>query len=223
MQREGRQNITIGTATDPYQPAERQYQITRAVLERLCAERGLRIGIITKSTLIGRDIDVLRRLSRRNPLSVYVSLISTDPTVVKEFEERSPMPHARLRTLRKLSDAGIRAGLIVAPVLPGVTDSVEQVTALMACARDAGAKFVFPVPLRLYPAVREPLLPVLERRNPALAARYRKAFVKWSAPTEYVTAMKRRFRTIAERFGIPATDAEQEQPKEGVDRQLSLW
>ena len=118
---EGRQNVVIGTATDPYQPAERQYQITRAVLRRLVDERGLRLGIITKSPLITRDIPLLVQLARKHRLSVYISLISVDLRHIKRFEARSPMPHARLRALERLTAADIRAGLIVAPVLPGIT------------------------------------------------------------------------------------------------------
>ena len=118
-----REEVALGTATDPYQPAERDYQLSRVILERLAAERDLAVGIISKSPLICRDLDVLRQLQQRNNLSIYVSLISTDVRLVKTLEARSPMPHARLRGLKKLTDAGLNAGVIVAPVLPGINDA----------------------------------------------------------------------------------------------------
>ena len=154
-----RQSIAIGTATDPYQPAERTFRITRAVLERFGGERGFGIGIISKGTLVRRDASLLVELSKRHELTVHVSLITVDEEIVRLTEARSPMPHARLRALRHLVQAGVNAGLIVAPVLPGITDTPEQIRELLLRAKDAGARFAGPVPLRLYPAVREPFLP----------------------------------------------------------------
>jgi DNA repair photolyase len=211
----GPQNILIGTATDPYQPAERQYQLTRAILDRLRLERDLNIGIITKSPLVCRDIDLLIALAGRNRVSVYVSLISMDARLTSLFEARSPLPHARLRALEKLTGAGIRAGLIVAPVLPGLTDSTEQVNDIMCAARDAGARFVHPSVLRLYPEVRERFLPIVERHFPELVERYRKRYGRGrgrDAPADYVGAIKRRFRQAGRRYGILDTENSGEQP-----------
>lgn len=212
-QEQGTQNIVIGTATDPYQPAERQYQVTREVLKRLLAERGLRIGIISKSPLVTRDIDVLKQLSLRHLVSVYVSLISLDVRVIKAFEARSPMPHARLRGLRKLTDAGIRAGLMVAPVLPGITDSSDQLDRLFAAAKENGASFVFPSPLRMYPDVKRRFLPLVEQYDSALSKRYFANYGKeWSAPDAYVKAMKARFHRLALKHGLQSREGQDEQP-----------
>ncbi len=209
---DGPQSIVIGSGTDPYQPAERQYQVTRAILARLRSERGIRIGIITKSPLVTRDVDILRDLARRHWLSVYVSLTCVDVQVIKIFEARSPMPHARLRALEKLTGAGIRAGLIVAPILPGITDTVPQIDTLMRAAKDAGAQFVVPIPLRLYPDVQRRFLPLVERHYPDLAPRYRAAYEDtWNAPEEYVAALKRRFHRLASIYGIPESAAEGEE------------
>jgi DNA repair photolyase len=224
--RDGMQNLVIGTATDPYQPAERQYQITRTILERLRAERGLRIGLITKSPSVVRDLGLLRQVALRNVVSVYVSLISADIGVIKRFEARSPMPHVRLRALKRLVDGGLRAGLIVAPVLPGITDSRDQIERLMQAARDAGARFVFPSVLRLYPDVASRFLPLLEQSAPELAKRYRTRYgQRWDAPAEYLKAVRQRFRSIAARYGIADTDGASEQPAgEGTGAgQLSFW
>jgi DNA repair photolyase len=223
--RDGPQSLIIGTATDPYQPAERQYQLTRAILGRLCSEQGLRVGVITKSPLVARDIDLLRRLADRHLVSVYVSLISMDPAVIDRFEARSPLPHTRLRALGRLAAAGLRAGLIVAPILPGITDSSEQIRALMRAGRMAGAQFVFPSTLRLYPDVRSRLLPVVERHASHLAGRYRAAYHHSpEAPGAYEVALQRRFDRIAVEYGIPRTDGEREQPRvPAPDTQLSLF
>lgn len=195
--------IVIGTATDPYQPAERRFRITRAVLERLARCEGLSVGLITKSPLVVRDADVLARMQRHNAVEVYVSLISVDADVVRSVEARSPHPAARLRGLARLTAAGINAGLIVAPVLPGITDDVAALRALFAAARDAGARFVCAGPLRLYPAVRDRFLPVLAERFPALSDRYRAAYGRAiSAPPAYARALQRRVRRLQAEFGF---------------------
>lgn len=200
------QPIVIGTATDPYQPAERRFRVTRAILERLARGEGLSLGLITKSPLVARDLDLLLELQRRNALEVYVSLISVDPDLVRNVEDRSPHPAARLRAMRRLSAAGINAGLIVAPVLPGISDDVAGLRALLGAAREAGARFVCAGPLRLYGGVRDRFLPVLESRFPALAARYRAVYAKGaSPPAAYTRALQRRVQRLQAEFGFPLT------------------
>ena len=204
--------IVIGTATDPYQPAERQFRITRAVLERLQEEVNLSIGIITKSQQICRDIDVLRELQRNNRVSVYISLITTDTRLIGLFEARSPTPHVRLKALKRLSDANINAGLIVAPVLPGITDTVPQIRALARALKDAGGRFAHPSPLRLYPALHRGFLPIIEKNFPELYPKYRRAYRGVGvAPKRYTDAILHRFREIATEYGIPVKDPVMEQ------------
>jgi DNA repair photolyase len=199
--------IVIGTATDPYQPAERRFRLTRQILTRLARCEGLNLGIITKSTLITRDVDVLRRLQERNDLEIHVSLISVDAALVRTVEARSPMPAARLRALRTLVAAGLNAGLIVAPVLPGISDDVIHLEALFRAAREAGARFVHAGPLRLYPAVRERFLPLLAERFPRLEERYRRAYRNRSgAPRAYARALAARIKTLQARFGFPLNE-----------------
>jgi len=201
------QTIVIGTATDPYQPAERRFRVTRAVLGRLARCEGLSVGIITKSPLVARDLDVLRRLQERNALEVYVSLITVDAELVRTLEVRSPLPAVRLRGLAKLTSAGINAGLIVAPVLPGITDDLSHLEALFRAAREAGARFLHAGPLRLYPAIRERFLPLLDEHFPALAARYRAAYAgRGAAPPAYARALSRRIRRLQARFGFAVND-----------------
>ncbi|MGH7529760.1 MAG: radical SAM protein, partial [Gemmatimonadales bacterium] len=123
------ETIVIGTATDPYQPAERRFRLTRAVLARLARCEGLSIGIITKSPLVTRDIDVLLRLQQRHELEVYVSVITMDARLIRALETRSPLPAVRLRALARLTAAGVNAGIILAPVLPGITDDLPHLEA----------------------------------------------------------------------------------------------
>jgi DNA repair photolyase len=195
--------IVIGTATDPYQPAERRFRITRGVLGRLAACEGLSIGLITKSPLVTRDTDLLLRIQARNDLEVNVSLTTLDVELIRALEVRSPMPAVRVRALARLTGAGVSAGLLVAPVLPGITDDLPRLDALFAAARDAGARFVHASPLRLYPAIRDRFLPVLAERFPHLAARYRRAYAgRGAAPREYAAALSRRIEHLQRKHGF---------------------
>lgn len=195
--------IVIGTATDPYQPAERRFRITRAVLGRLAHGEGLSVGLITKSPLVARDADLLARIQQRNDLEVHVSLTTLDVELIRALEVRSPMPAVRLRALARLTAAGVNAGLLVAPVLPGITDDLPRLDALFAAARDAGARFVHASPLRLYPAIKERFLPVLAERFPHLAARYRRAYAgRGAAPRQYAAALSRRIERLQLKHGF---------------------
>lgn len=217
------QAIVLGTATDPYQPAERRFRITRAILQRLLDTRGLTLGVVTKSPLICRDIDLLSRLGLVHRVTVYMSLMSASVRVIKLFEARSPMPHARLRAVRRLRDAGIVAGINAAPVLPGITDSAFQIDALLAAARDAGAAFVHPSVIRLYPAVRDTFLPIITECFPNLVPRYRAAFQSsYDAPTSYTAAMQRRFRRCAHKYGLATNDPLHMRQRHQVRREIQL-
>src|SRR5205809_571998 len=200
--------LVIGTATDPYQPAERRFRLTRLILERLARCEGLNVGVITKSPLIARDVDVLRQLQERSDLEVYISLITLDARVIRQVEPRSPLPAVRLRALARLTAAGINAGLIVAPVLPGITDDRPHLEALFRAAREAGARFVHAGPLRLYAAVRERFIPVLETHFPSLADRYRRAYGggRSNAPRDYARALAARVKRLQARCGFPVND-----------------
>ena len=201
--------IVIGTATDPYQPAERQFRLTRRILERLAQFHGLNVSVITKSPLVARDLDVLARLTERGRVTVYCSLISVDVPLIRKLEARSPMPPVRLKALEKLTRGGIRAGVMLAPVLPGITDGVPQLLALMRAARAAGAAFVHADPLRLYPAVRATFLAAVARHYPALLARYERAFdARGRITATYARALERRVERLKRRTGFTAYERE---------------
>jgi DNA repair photolyase len=217
--------VLIGTATDPYQPAERRFGITRAVLERLAQAPPLRVAVITKSPLVTRDVGLLSALSRRHRVTVNISLISTSHRLIRAFEARSPMPHARLRALRKLADGGVNAGLLVAPVLPGITDGVPHLRRLLSAAKRHGARFAHLGPLRMYRAVRPLFLPVVERHFPGLVRRYLKAYRRAEdAPRAYSRALDARFDQLAREIRLPTDDRfGRSQPWQGGPEQLVLW
>jgi DNA repair photolyase len=195
--------IAIGTATDPYQPAERRFHLTRRILERLAQFHGLNVSIVTKSPLVARDVDVLSRLAERSRLTVYLSLITVELPLIRKLEARSPMPQVRLRALEKLVKGGIRAGVMIAPVLPGITDGTPQLLALMRAAKAAGAAFVHAEPLRLYPAIKSKFLPALARHFPALLTRYERAFdAKGIVRQEYACALERRVERLLRQTGF---------------------
>ncbi len=195
--------LVIGTATDPYQPAEREFRITRALLEALLNYRNLHLGIITKSPLIARDTELLAEISKRHRLTVSLSLGSMDGTLLRRLEPRTPAPHARLRAMKKLSDAGVRVGLLIAPILPGITDGRAALRALVAAGKEAGAAWIAGSPLRMGPATRTTLLPWLVRERPELAERYRRHYGDrhWVSKT-YSEALNQRLTSLQEEFGI---------------------
>jgi len=170
------QAILIGSATDPYQPAERKFRITRRILEVLADQPGLRIVLISKSPLITRDIDLLTRISRHSDVSVHISLITLRRDLARKLEPRSPTPEARVRGLVRLREAGIDAGINCMPVLPGITDNPSDLEALVKRVSEAGATYVGACALRLRAAARQRYMPFIEQEFPHLAERYRNTY-----------------------------------------------
>jgi DNA repair photolyase len=200
----GDDSLVIGTATDPYQPAERRYRLTRSILEVLTRFRGLRIGIISKSPLVTRDIDLLQALGTRHEVTVNVSLSTLDSRLARRLELRSPVPPARIRALARLSAAGIHAGLLVAPIVPGVTDDREGLSRLLAAAKEAGARYVVGSALRLGPAARHRFLPHLAAEFPELAERYRRHYgEREGVSRDYRAALTRRLEQLQREHGFP--------------------
>ena len=200
--------LVIGTATDPYQPAERRFRLTRRILEVLQSYHGLTIEIITKSPLVTRDLDLLQALSRHNEVNVNISLATADPRLARRLELRSPVPAARLRALRRLTAGGIYAGLIVAPIIPGITDDWAGLARLMEAAKEAGARYVIGSALRLGPAARHRFLPVLEREFPELYERYRRHYATSDMSSRnYQDALTRRLSALRQAFGFAGDEA----------------
>lgn len=211
------EGIGIGTATDPYQPAERRFRITRSILEVFAEHEGLRLWIITKSPLVTRDVDLLRRIQRRNEVSVHISLITLDRDLARRLEPRAPTPDARLRALARLREHGIDAGINVMPVLPGITDRPDQLEPLIKAVAEAGATYLGACALRLRSAARQRYLPFIEKEFPELASRYHTTYAQsHHAGERYREGLHSYFKQVCSRYGVPfGHDDEDEDDGEG--------
>jgi DNA repair photolyase len=172
------QHIAIGTATDPYQPAERRFEVTRAVLQVLALASDLHLSVTTKGDLISRDLDLLQRIATRSRVSVNFTITTLDRRLARLLEFRAPTPELRLKALQAVRQAGIRAGVSMAPILPDITDSRTSLDAVMAAARDHGATHVFWNVLFLKPSARQAFFPFLGQHFPHLAKRYAARFAR---------------------------------------------
>ncbi len=179
-----RELVAVGAATDPYQPAEAKYQITRGILEALRDGR-TPVSLITRSPLILRDIDVLRELDQRGGLEVHITIPTMNREVWRTFEPHTPSPKARMDTVRRLNEAGIRTGVFLAPILPGITDTDGELRRVMEAAVEAGAPYVVPITLRLAPGVREWFLPHISRYYPHLTLQYCRLYQRTEASSDY--------------------------------------
>jgi DNA repair photolyase len=179
-------SLAIGTVTDPYQPAEREFQITRGILERLVLARNLTLSITTKSALITRDLALLRQIGSRSRLSINVSLITLNRRFARILEPRAPTPERRLATVRQLAGAGLKVGIFAMPVLPGLTDSTRGLEALVKAGVGAGATHFVAQMLFLRGSALKGFLPRLEKDFPALASRYRREYARSAYQSEVV-------------------------------------
>jgi DNA repair photolyase len=170
-----REVIAIGAATDPYQPAEGRYRLTRRCLEVLAAAHNP-FGLVTRGPLIVRDIDVLLTASARADVDVHFSIPTLDEEVWRKTEVGTAPPRQRLRALRRLVDAGVRAGVGMAPILPGISDRPEQLAAVVNAAREAGATHLWCNLLYLKPGTREHFLEHLARDWPEQLAHYERLY-----------------------------------------------
>ena len=197
------ESVVIGTATDPYQPAERRFRLTRGVLEVLAEQQGLSITIITKSPLVTRDIDVLVRIAERSRLTVHVSLITVDRDLARRLEPRAPTPEARLRAIARLRANGIEVGVNAMPVLPGITDAPEMIEDVVRAVKAADASYLGACALRLQAAARDRYLPFIVTEFPALAARYRRAYANGpNVSKHYRDGLRARFADVCARHGV---------------------
>lgn len=168
------EEIAIGTVTDPYQPAERRYRLTRRILEKLSAFSGLTLSLTTKSPIVTDDADLLSRIAEKSSLTVHMSLISLDATLIRKLEPRAATPRARLDAVRELARKGVPVGLFCMPVLPGINDDRRELALLAYAARRAGAKFVVQGRMARRRAAWPVLARVLKTHYPHLLPRYRR-------------------------------------------------
>ncbi|MEP6778828.1 MAG: radical SAM protein [Gemmatimonadaceae bacterium] len=195
--------LVIGTATDPYQPAERHQQITRSVLEALSDVRGLSITIITKSPLVTRDVDLLARLTARNRVTIHISLITLNRDLARRIEPRAPTPDSRLRAVRRLSDAGIDVGVNCMPVLPGITDQPQDLAELVKRVAEAGASHLAAASLRLKPSAKRRYLMLMRESFPELTDRYLSAYSDgMHIKGGYKTGLSEFMRKLCAKYGL---------------------
>ena len=197
------EEIAIGTATDPYQPAERRYEVTRAIMEELARQHGLELGIVTKSNLVLRDVELLREIARHNQLFVNLTVTTVNADLARILEPRAPRPDLRLEAVRQLNLAGVDAGVICAPVVPGITDSPRDLDALVRAVAEAGGKYVYANPLFLKPCSASIFLPFLDKEFPHLVEGYRRRYQdKAFLPAAYGKRLSELMRKLRQKHGI---------------------
>jgi DNA repair photolyase len=204
-------SLAIGTVTDPYQPAEREFRVTRGILERLVLARNLTLSITTKSALITRDLELLLEIASRSRLSINISLITLNRRLARILEPRAPTPERRIATIRQLARAGLKAGIFAMPVLPGLTDSARGLEALVKAAAGAGATHFVAQMLFLRGSALKGFLPRLEKDFPALVSRYRREYARSAYQSE----------VVRERLALLVSDLKRRYPL-GASHQESL-
>jgi DNA repair photolyase len=227
-------HIAMGTGTDPYQRVEGRYRLLRGIIEALIDHRNP-FSILTKGTLITRDLDLLTRAAEHAPVSAAFSIGTLDEDVWRESEPGTPNPKARIEALRTLVDAGIPTSVLIAPILPGISDRPEQLRAVVETALDAGASSVSPIMLHLRPGVREEFMPWLRLHHPDLVERYERMYRTPYGPKSERDATARTVRSFASgrrpsqdrtpapRFERPSSNGRGRAATDAGAEQLSLW
>ncbi len=216
------ESIALGTATDPYQPAERRYEVTRGILEEFSRHRGFELGIVTKSNLIVRDLNLLRQVSQHNSLSVHITITTLDADLARILEPRAPRPDLRIDAVRQLSQAGITVGVSCSPVLPGITDSSANLESVVQAAAAAGATHIFAGPLFLKPCSAAIFLPFVEQNFPHLVESYCQRYQGRSfLPPSYGKRIAELVSHFRQKYGMKRTGPRREEFAEKWTAMLS--
>ena len=208
--------IGIGSATDPYQPLERRQRITHSIFEVFTEVGGFRLGLITKSALILRDIELLQAVARRNQLGIHITITTMDARLARILEPRAPRPDMRMHAVAQLRKAGLRTGVMCSPLMPGITDSRSSISAVARAAAEAGANFLHAGALFLKPCSQPVFFKFVRENFPALEKSYQQrygqnAFVSpeyRKRVTELVESIRREFK-LGERTQFGETFAKQ--------------
>ena len=224
------ESIALGTATDPYQPAERRYEVTRGILEEFARHHGFELGIVTKSNLIARDLEVLKEVGQRNRLSVHMTITTLDVNLARILEPRAPRPDLRLEAVRALAQGGIRVGISCSPVIPGITDLPADLESVIHASADAGADYVFANPLFLKPCSSAIFLPFLAQNFPHLAENYRQRYQDRAfLPPAYGKRLSQLIARLREKYKLTRAHRRERSafatkwPVQDFDQQLSLF
>jgi len=221
LRRRPQGSVAIGTATDPYQPIEGTYRLTRGCLEAL-VDFPMPTGIVTKGPLVVRDIDVLQRLDAKTDLTVYFSVPCVDEEVVRKTDPGTAPPRQRLRALRMLRDAGIDAAVLCMPVLPGITDSEESLDRAAKAASEAGATAFRHRPLKIDVEIRDYYMQFLAAEFPMLVPRYEALYGNDIHPgKEYERELEQRVTRVRTRYEFRERPARERKP-ENEQLQLAL-
>jgi DNA repair photolyase len=217
------EHIAIGTATDPYQPAEREFGATRAILEEMAELEGLSISITTKSDQVLRDMDLLKRINEHSRISVNLSITTLRPGLARLLEPRAPRPDLRIGAVRTLRQNGIAAGVLAMPVLPGLTDRPADLENLARAASDAGACWFAANVLFLMPASRKQFFPFLAEKFPRLVRRYEEWYARSGyAPESYRTEIAERFSDLRRKYNLETRPEPPQRAAKQAGEQLSL-
>ena len=220
--REG--SLAIGTATDPYQPIEGKYRLTRRCLEAL-VDYPMPTGIVTKGPLVVRDIDVLKKLDEKTDLTVYFSVPCVDEDIVRKTDPGTAPPRQRLRALRMLREAGIDAAVLCMPVLPGISDSEESLDAAARAASEAGATAFRHRPLKIDVEIQEYYYDFLATEFPLAVPRYNALYQGGVHPAkDYEREIEERMRRVCARYEFRERAPRPAQPlrREIVQLQLAI-
>ena len=195
--------LAIGTATDPYQPIERRARITRSILEVFARQEGFQLGIVTKSNLILRDIDLLEQISARNAVTVHLTITTPDAALARKLEPRAPRPDLRFAAVKRLREHGIAAGVFCSPLMPGINDAPRAIDDMAGRAKQAGALFFSANPLFLKPCSRDTYFGFIRQHFPQLLSDYEKRFaVSEFAPADYARELSRTVKDACRRYGL---------------------
>ncbi len=193
--------VAVGTATDPYQPIEGQYQLTRQSLVALARGR-TPAGLVTKGPMIVRDRDVLRDLSEAAGCTVYMSVPSVDEDAWRTLEPGTAHPRQRLRAVRELVDAGINAGVLMAPIVPGFTSSRSKLEATVKAIADHGARFLGCSVMHLQDGTRAHFMKFVAREFPSMLPRFEKLYARKYPPEAYRQQVQGMVRLLQQRYGL---------------------
>ena len=215
------QSIALGTATDPYQPAEKQFEITRRMLEVFASFEGLEFSITTKSVLILRDLDLLREIARKQRFSVQLTVTTTDERLARLLEPKAPTPAKRLEAVSRLAEAGIRVSVNAMPILPGITDDPKVLDELARQAALAGARSIHGGVLFLMPSAMRYFMPFLESEFPKLVKRYRRLYARSAYVSgPYKEQIGKLMAELRAKYGLVGRG--EERPKAAPPPQMSL-
>lgn len=196
-----REQVAVGTATDPYQPIEGHYRLTRGALEALAAAR-TPVGLVTKGPMVVRDADLLAELGRTAGCTVYMSVPTVDEEAWRALEPGTAHPLQRLRAVRRLRDAGVNAGVLMAPVVPGFTTQRHRLEATIRAIAEHGAAFMGANVMYLKEGTRDHFMGFLAAAYPELVERYGKLYAGAYAPADYVKNVRAVIDALQQQYGL---------------------